>query len=193
MIIAKDFYFIRHGETDWNRERRGMGQKNIPLNEKGIDQARSAALVLEKIHPPIIFHSPLSRAKDTAEIIAEKTRSRLVVVPDLIECSWGEREGDPKGPWLEEWIAGAKIKGAELYSEFILRALRGVNQCLSESQQDPLIVAHGGVFWAIQQFAGLGEHSEIRNAAPMYLKAPQSKNELDTALTRNLWKCTALA
>ena len=42
MLELRDFYFIHHGETDWNREHRGMGQKDIPLNERGLAQAHTA-------------------------------------------------------------------------------------------------------------------------------------------------------
>lgn len=70
MIQPKDFYYIRHGETDWNLAHRGMGQKNIPLNARGVQQAHEAAKILAKESIDTICYSPLDRAKDTAFIIA---------------------------------------------------------------------------------------------------------------------------
>lgn len=76
---------------DWNREHRGMGQKNIPLNKHGFEQAQAAANVLSKEIISRICYSPLDRAKVTAAIIAEKTNSKLIEIPELMECCWGER------------------------------------------------------------------------------------------------------
>lgn len=89
MIKLKDFYYLRHGETDWNREHRGMGQKDIPLNSRGIEQAQAAALILTKESINTICYSPLERAKNTAEIIAAQTKSKLIEISELTECCWG--------------------------------------------------------------------------------------------------------
>lgn len=86
MLELRDFYFIRHGETDWNREHRGMGQKDIPLNERGLEQAHQAATVLAKEPIQTICFSPLMRARVTAEIIGEKLNVSLIAIPNLVEC-----------------------------------------------------------------------------------------------------------
>ena len=173
MIVLKDFYYIRHGETSWNLEHRGMGQQNIPLNQRGEEQAREAARLL--INQPIqtICHSPLSRAKLTAQVIAEQLGLPLVEIPELMECCWGEREGQVKGKWTMDWIAGAHIKGAETYEDFLQRALVGVNKALAH-HAPTLIVSHGGVFWAIQRHALLGYRYELQNCVPVMLRAPLS-------------------
>jgi broad specificity phosphatase PhoE len=173
MIELKDFYYIRHGETNWNTEHRGMGQQNIPLNQRGEDQALDAARLLANEPIRIICHSPLIRAKRTAQVIAEQLRTPLVEVPELMECCWGEKEGHIKGKWTEDWIAGIEIPGAETYENFINRALLGINRAL-EHPAPVLIVAHGGVFWAIQKHAQLGARYELKNCAPVLLRAPIS-------------------
>jgi broad specificity phosphatase PhoE len=171
MIQPKDFYYIRHGETDWNLAHRGMGQKNIPLNARGIGQAYEAAKILKNELIETICYSPLDRAKDTANIIGANRNCHLVEVPELTECCWGDREGDFKEKWIDDWVAGVKINGAECYSEFIQRALIGINKSL-EHKGPVLVVSHGGVFWAVQQFAQLGNRFDLRNGVPIFLRAP---------------------
>ncbi len=171
MLQLKDFYFLRHGETDWNKEHRGMGQKDIPLNSKGYQQAHSAAAAIVDEPIELICHSPLTRAKVTAEIISNKIQKPIFEIPELIECSWGEFEGRVKGQWTEDWIAGVDIPGAESYDNFLQRALLGINKAISFDQR-VLIVAHGGVFWAVQKFAQIGSRFDLGNCKPVYLRAP---------------------
>lgn len=169
--LRKEFYYLRHGETDWNLEYRGMGQQDIPLNAKGIAQARKASELLSSVNIETICHSPLKRAKVTAEVIAEHKRCRLVEIPDLIECSWGEYEGKVKGQWVSDWKRGKTIPGAEIYTQFLSRVVRAISK--SVSLPGPvLIVSHGGVFWGIQEFARLGEHFDLPNASPVCLRPP---------------------
>lgn len=61
MLELKDFYFVRHGETDSKIERRGMGQQDIPLNTRGIEQAHMASRILEKESIELVCFSPLQR------------------------------------------------------------------------------------------------------------------------------------
>ena len=62
-------YMVRHGETEWNAAHRMQGWSDIPLNEKGREQASFAARKFESIPLDAIYTSPLKRAADTAEII----------------------------------------------------------------------------------------------------------------------------
>ncbi len=85
---------IRHGETDWNSEGRMQGRVDLPLNVRGIEQAeRLARRLAEEERIDILYTSPLTRARATAEIIAE--RLALTPIPDirLVERSVGKLEG----------------------------------------------------------------------------------------------------
>jgi uncharacterized phosphatase len=84
---------LRHGQTDWNIDLRLQGSTDIPLNETGRNQARLAASVLNREDWDVIIASPLSRAKDTADIVALEFGMNVVVVPELIERSFGVAEG----------------------------------------------------------------------------------------------------
>jgi len=165
------FYFIRHGETNWNSERRVMGQKDIPLNQKGIEQANHAAEILKNTHFKFILSSPLARALKTAEIISDRVQKPIVVIDELKECSLGIREGDIKGEWLEEWKQGGTIEKAELYNEFIVRSQKAFKEALSHPSPI-LIVAHNAVYWGIQEALKLPKH-DVENAVPLYHLPPE--------------------
>lgn len=86
-------YWVRHGETDWNRQRRLQGNVDIPLNQAGIDIARETARGLQRagLRFDRVYTSPLSRAKATAQILCPG--QDLWVEPRLRELSFGVMEG----------------------------------------------------------------------------------------------------
>ena len=84
---------VRHGETAWNVEARLQGQIDIPLNERGEEQARRAARSLADDRPDIVVSSDLARARATAETIASFNRVPLFLDPALRERSFGSFEG----------------------------------------------------------------------------------------------------
>jgi probable phosphoglycerate mutase len=64
------FALIRHGQTDWNAQRRLQGSSDIPLNDVGRGQAQDAVAILSGYEWDAIVSSPLSRAAETADLIA---------------------------------------------------------------------------------------------------------------------------
>ncbi len=86
-------YLIRHGETDWNKERRFQGQKNIALSDFGRKQAEQLASHLQSKKFDAIYASDLSRARETARIIAAKHRLPVNCSSDFRERYCGEWEG----------------------------------------------------------------------------------------------------
>lgn len=87
------FYIFRHGETDWNKERRCQGHTNIPLNSNGLDQAMELALRLEDVPLDIIVSSDLDRALITGKTVADKKSIPLIVDARLRETHFGQAEG----------------------------------------------------------------------------------------------------
>jgi broad specificity phosphatase PhoE len=152
-------YFVRHGETDWNRAGRYQGQRDIPLNATGRAQAaRNGEVLAEMLGGGAarldFVASPLLRARETMEII----RRELTLPPTdyrsddrLREIHYGEWEGrlwqelpqaDPEGyaarradPW--SW----QPAGGESYRMLSER----VGLWLAEMTNDAVVVAHGGV------------------------------------------------
>jgi broad specificity phosphatase PhoE len=81
---------IRHGETDWNVKGRYQGQADPPLNQKGVAQARQLAPKLRGVGLDALYSSPLRRALQTAQILAEALDIPLHTEPRLMEIHQGE-------------------------------------------------------------------------------------------------------
>lgn len=171
-------YFIRHGETDYNKQKRYQGQLDIPLNENGISQAELARDELAGFVFDEIYSSPLLRAKKTAEIINEKQGATLIFDDRLKEIFGGESQGQCIHDWPEEKIKllheNPKSFGAESYEELCARVESFFKE-IENSDKNILIVSHGGVYRAIYRYLNNIEsfHSEIeglKNASFTFLK-----------------------
>ena len=88
-----EIYLIRHGETDWNLEGKLQGQENIPLNKTGLKQSEACGEALKAVPLQCVQTSPLSRARRTAEIIADQQECPLIINPSLIERDYGLLSG----------------------------------------------------------------------------------------------------
>jgi broad specificity phosphatase PhoE len=88
-------YLARHGETDWNQDKRIQGHTDVPLNVRGRLQAEALGGRLAAIPLDVIYASDLSRTRETAEIVAARQPAQIPVVmtPDLRECNYGLWEG----------------------------------------------------------------------------------------------------
>ena len=85
--------FIRHGETDWNVDRRIQGQTDIPLNETGRAQALAMAFSAAHHNFDAIYSSDLMRARDTAKMLAERRGLDIKLLPQLRERHFGIFQG----------------------------------------------------------------------------------------------------
>ena len=101
-----EIFLVRHGETEWNRQRRLQGRTDIPLNDTGLAEARRAAKALQDVSFDRIFTSPLQRARKTAEIIRGSREIPITEEPKLIEVSFGVGEGISVG-----CLSGERIEG----------------------------------------------------------------------------------
>ena len=161
---------VRHGETDWNAARRIQGSSDIPLNDTGRAQAReTAAALVEQVgdRHPFLASSDLSRARETAQIIAHALGvDGPRTYPELRERAYGDAEGmtDTEviaryGGWLHD-----DIPGAENSPQLRARALSGVRRVVRDARRlhaprdVPVIaVAHGGVIAELIRHASGGE------------------------------------
>lgn len=148
------FYFLRHGETDWNRLGLCVGQVDRELSDAGRRQALAAARVVEKLGISRVVHSPLSRAAETARIVSGNLSCAISSDEDLREACLGVREGmpecDPSDDFISRWIAGADIPGAERFEAVQARAVRAVERSARAAGGGAtLLVSHWGVFAAL--------------------------------------------
>lgn len=149
-IPKSSFYFVRHGETDWNHKHIIMGSKDIPLNENGETQAEHAAYVLADVEIGRIFSSTLKRASKTAKIIADICELEIEEMSELCERGGGSLEGKSKSDQTELNLSPLSDqnlpKDGESYEVFEKRILFGLKKILSSRYAYPLIVSHSGVF-----------------------------------------------
>ncbi|NJM34096.1 MAG: histidine phosphatase family protein [Rhodomicrobium sp.] len=173
-------YFIRHGQTDWNAERRFQGQLDVPVNDTGRGQAaRNGRTLAGIVADPAAFDfvsSPLRRAAETMEII----RREMALAPDAYRTDPRLMEihvGDWQGRWTREIFGDAQHhdggwdfvhpgEGGESYAMLSARVLAW----LAEVKSDTVVTAHGGVMRCLRRhFLGLDQAEAFK------LDAPQDK------------------
>lgn len=158
VILKKEFTFVRHGQTEHNRQKEKTDHGDIPLNKTGVEQAKRLAPLLG--HFKSIYCSPLRRAKETKELIVPHTPHQEVA--DLGECTaliWEE---------MTSLGRDALSRGGEEVRCFLEQVKRGVNGVL-EQESSALIVSHGGVHWAICYWMGIENHDwMIGNCEPVH-------------------------
>lgn len=157
-------YLVRHGETDWNREKRFQSRTDVPLNETGLAQAQAMHLEFQKRHLDfdLALSSPLSRAKDTAKIILQGSDTPLYIEPLFIELDFGEMEGileselktrygEEFARWRESQYTTPSPGGGEDIVAGARRVYPAVERLRKQAiNGDVLIVAHQAVNMAIK-------------------------------------------
>jgi 2,3-bisphosphoglycerate-dependent phosphoglycerate mutase len=147
-------HLVRHGQTDWNAERRTQGWTDIPLNAIGREQALAAAAVLAERPVATVISSDLSRARETAEPIAAQAGVELVLEPALRERGFGVAEGmldseierDLRGQLDGRWTdADFRFDGGESRRD-VYERVGGFLAELLAAPLDPelVLVSHGG-------------------------------------------------
>lgn len=139
------FALVRHGQTDWNAQRRLQGSTDIPLNDVGRGQARDAVAVLSGQEWDAIVSSPLGRAAETANLIADGLGLSVERhIPELTERSFGPAEGLQAGPELDALRIPGGFRGAESEDEAASRGLGALETLAEEFRgRRVLVVAHG--------------------------------------------------
>ena len=167
-LVPRAFWFLRHGETDWNARNLSQGNVDIPLNDVGRAQAITAAGLLRHRGIRTIIASPLSRARDTAMTAGETIGRTVAFDDDLREVSFGVQEGQPMAEWFNDWVEGRFTpEGAEPFATLRTRAVRAINRAL-EHESPVLVVAHGALFRALRAEMGLPPNVRTPNAVPFF-------------------------
>ena len=151
------FALVRHGQTDWNAERRLQGATDIPLNDVGRGQARDAVAVLAPYEWDAVVSSPLSRAAETADLIAEGLGLTVARrVPELAERSFGPAEGMQAGPELEALRIPGGFRGAESEDEAATRGLGALEALAEEFRGQRLLVVTPGTLLRVSLSRAIG-------------------------------------
>jgi len=149
---------VRHGETDWNRSGQIMGARPVPLNQNGIVQAARLALQLAALPPPLLYSSPMARARQTADILASTLHVPVVEEPGLSEIGvgewegryWHEFDGDPARVNFYRLPEEARAPGGETLGEVQRRAVTAVQQMARGADAKPaVLVTHADVIRTI--------------------------------------------
>ncbi|MGD1932980.1 MAG: histidine phosphatase family protein [Candidatus Phaeomarinobacter sp.] len=162
LLPRTPFYYLRHGQTDWNIEGRCQGQTDIPMNAAGEAEVAASVARLPLDEITYIVSSPLARAHQSAQLAADRLGLPVVIDDGLKEAFWGEAEGHTDRSWLPAWREGESPGGAESFEQFSQRVVDTVIRILS-LPVTPLIVAHGGVYWAIERALGRDGFSHLPN------------------------------
>lgn len=154
MILKREFYFVRHGQTDYNileGKDKGDHPGDIPLNKTGRDQAAKIEPIVARLPIQTICVSPMKRAQETKNIITPRLQVPHHEIDDLGECS--------SKIWKEMARLGiySSMPDSGDVHLFMKRVRNGLESALSLPGPS-LIVAHGGVHWAACCLMSIATH-----------------------------------
>lgn len=155
--MGKKIYFVRHGESEWNVADRICGATDIPLTQKGHEQAIETGRVIERsgISADQILFSPLSRAAETARHISEMTGIPAKEEKRLFEQNFGKWEGT--SPRSSVPFRMAKRQFVDHYEggESMFRLAQRIYNLLDELAEDDktyILVAHNGIARVVRSY-----------------------------------------
>lgn len=155
--MARTLYVIRHGQTQWNLENRVCGRADIPLDERGIAQARAAAEQLRGIRMDRVIASPLVRAQQTAALLLQESGLNVPIETDarLIEQDFGRNDGknrrDAEFLAKREQMAWKQPDGESVF-QVVHRIYSLIDEVRAQGEENVLFVCHGAVGRVIRSY-----------------------------------------
>jgi len=150
---------LRHGQTDWNINFLLQGVTDIPMNQTGIEQVKLAAQAIRAEDWDVVLTSPLSRARQTAEIIANQHGYTDIIDQEvLIERSFGEAEGLSHEQWRAKYSNIDVIPCGKSRTQLAERSkllLEAISQELGGKRV--LAISHGALIRALIAIASNNE------------------------------------
>jgi len=145
-----DLYLVRHGETEWNRQRRIQGLTDIPLNDTGREQARLTGMLLTRRPVSRVVSSPLGRARETAEIIAAQLGLGEPELRDaFVERNYGDAEGLDFHEIDVRYPPDVEVPGREPREDVAARVIPALQALAAEYTGEAIVVvSHGGAIRA---------------------------------------------
>ena len=162
-------YLLRHGQTDWNKDKRLSCSNEAQLNERGIEQAEEAAKLLENINYDLVISSPYTRARKTAEI-ANKNRATIIIDDRLKERKSGVLDGrflteiDSELEDFSNYYKNAEFEGAENIHDFCDKVWSFLDDIkIKYKDKTLLIVTHRLVIRSMKAYIlGVPESGSLR-------------------------------
>ena len=146
----KHIYFVRHGLSVMNKKGIFSGRTETPLHHEGRDQAVAAGQQLKQANITCIVVSPMQRAVQTAEIIADQigySKHKIITTSLLTERDFGPLEGTTYRPDLED------EEGVESIEDLLIRAQKGFEFLQQLPYDNILVVSHGAIGRALRHCA----------------------------------------
>lgn len=183
------FYIVRHGETEWNVQRRLQGQQNSHLTENGLQQATKLGEKLKHIHFDEAFSSDLIRAQKTAELLTLERQLEVKTTQLLRERSYGKWEGKPYTIYetelkelVQQWEQlpheekkSFKYPDIETDAELIRRFILFLREtAIAYPGKTILVVSHGGMMKALLLHLGFTTYDQsifVKNTSYFQLQS----------------------
>ena len=174
-----EIYFVRHGQTIWNVEKRFQGLSDSPLTELGITQAKLLGEKLKDIKFNKFYSTSLKRAYDTANYIKGNRKQKVEIFDDFVEISMGDMEGikqedfkklypeQVKNFFFNQLEYNPSSFGGESFLEVRERVIRGLNKFieLNKNYERVLVVSHGATLKTLLHYISGKDISTLSNEA----------------------------
>ncbi|ALF19813.1 histidine phosphatase family protein [Fusobacterium nucleatum] len=174
-----EIYFVRHGQTVWNVEKRFQGLSDSPLTELGITQAKLLGEKLKDIKFDKFYSTSLKRANDTANYIKGDREQKVEIFDDFVEISMGDMEGIKQEDFKKLYPEQVKnfffnqleydpssFKG-ESFIEVRERVIKGLNKFieLNKNYERVLVVSHGATLKTLLHYISGKDVSTLSDEA----------------------------
>ena len=174
-----EIYFVRHGQTIWNVEKRFQGLSDSPLTELGITQAKLLGEKLKDIKFDKFYSTSLKRANDTANYIKGNRKQKVEIFDDFVEISMGDMEGikqedfkklypeQVKNFFFNQLEYDPSSFGGESFLEVRERVIRGLNKFieLNKNYERVLVVSHGATLKTLLHYISGKDISTLSDEA----------------------------
>ena len=174
-----EIYFVRHGQTIWNVEKRFQGLSDSPLTELGITQAKLLGEKLKDIKFDKFYSTSLKRAYDTANYIKGNREQKVEIFDDFVEISMGDMEGikqedfkklypeQVKNFFFNQLEYDPSSFGGESFLEVRERVIRGLNKFieLNKNYERVLVVSHGATLKTLLHYISGKDISTLSDEA----------------------------
>ena len=174
-----EIYFVRHGQTVWNVEKRFQGLSDSPLTELGITQAKLLGEKLKDIKFDKFYSTSLKRAYDTANYIKGNRKQKVEIFDDFVEISMGDMEGIKQEDFKKLYPEQVKnfffnqleydptAYHGESFIEVRERVIKGLNKFveLNKNYERVLVVSHGATLKTLLHYISGKDISTLSDEA----------------------------